>query len=209
MLRLNQFRGYPTKAPRTSVARVSILPRRLVKPRGRLDWFMPTREQKRAYNRAYRILHRKKLDARNAEYRKAHSEELRVYSANWRAKNQDRIRATRVRYSREHPEKQKAWAANNLDKIASYAAMRRAVKMQVTIEDRKAIAAVYRLAKSATRIPCYLCGKPTKKGKRHVDHVIPLATGGKHASSNLAICCAGCNQRKFKKMPEAFGLLNF
>ena len=38
----------------------------------------------------------------------------------------------------------------------------------------------------------------------HVDHVIPLAKGGQHCTSNLAIACPTCNLRKSDKMPEVF-----
>ena len=38
----------------------------------------------------------------------------------------------------------------------------------------------------------------------HVDHVIPLAKGGQHCTSNLAVACPTCNLRKSDKMPEVF-----
>lgn len=43
--------------------------------------------------------------------------------------------------------------------------------------------------------PCYLCGGKSQ----HIDHVIPLARGGRHSIGNLAPSCADCNHRKGTK----------
>lgn len=45
------------------------------------------------------------------------------------------------------------------------------------------------------RKPCYLCGAKSE----HIDHVIPLARGGRHSIGNLAPSCANCNHRKGTK----------
>lgn len=39
---------------------------------------------------------------------------------------------------------------------------------------------------------CWICGEQT----REMDHVIPLAAGGKHAPSNIRPCCRTCNAVK-------------
>jgi 5-methylcytosine-specific restriction endonuclease McrA len=41
---------------------------------------------------------------------------------------------------------------------------------------------------------CKSCGRAL--GDYHVDHVIPLAKGGRHEASNLALLCPTCNLRK-------------
>jgi hypothetical protein len=38
----------------------------------------------------------------------------------------------------------------------------------------------------------------------HIDHVIPLARGGKDHVSNVTKCCATCNLRKHTKTPAEF-----
>lgn len=50
---------------------------------------------------------------------------------------------------------------------------------------------------------CHLCGRKTLKGKRaphprspSLDHVIPLAKGGRHESINCRCACFLCNSRK-------------
>ena len=38
----------------------------------------------------------------------------------------------------------------------------------------------------------------------HVDHILPIALGGKHEPSNLQLLCPTCNLRKSSKHPEDF-----
>ena len=52
---------------------------------------------------------------------------------------------------------------------------------------------------------CYWCEK--KIGKLyHIDHVIPLASGGSHTIDNIVISCPSCNLRKSNKDPYQFAL---
>ncbi|MFD2093408.1 HNH endonuclease [Blastococcus deserti] len=43
---------------------------------------------------------------------------------------------------------------------------------------------------------CAYCGKRTPRP--HMDHVVPLARGGRHAPANVVPACAACNVSKFK-----------
>lgn len=50
---------------------------------------------------------------------------------------------------------------------------------------------------------CYLCGAECVVGVRlsdprllTVDHVLPVARGGRSVAGNLRVCCWGCNQLK-------------
>lgn len=60
------------------------------------------------------------------------------------------------------------------------------------------------------RWKCAICHVDAKEGY-HVDHVIPLALGGKHEPLNLQILCPTCNVRKAAKHPidymQSIGLL--
>ena len=56
---------------------------------------------------------------------------------------------------------------------------------------------------------CYLCGKETDFNDKRwiswgpdypsIDHVIPLAKGGRHCWSNVRVCCGWCNVKKGAK----------
>lgn len=44
---------------------------------------------------------------------------------------------------------------------------------------------------------CHLCGERVEEvSDIHLDHVIPIARGGSHSASNLAVAHAACNLRK-------------
>lgn len=45
---------------------------------------------------------------------------------------------------------------------------------------------------------CYYCGDA--KGPYEVDHIRPLARGGKHERGNLVVACIGCNRDKGMKL---------
>jgi len=48
---------------------------------------------------------------------------------------------------------------------------------------------------------CYYCGEG---GATHVDHIVPMASGGGDEMDNLVAACARCNQRKGSKSLQAF-----
>lgn len=46
---------------------------------------------------------------------------------------------------------------------------------------------------------CQICGKYMPDGVGlHIDHIIPIAKGGKTVPSNLQVLCSKCNGKKFK-----------
>ncbi|MEN0652403.1 MULTISPECIES: HNH endonuclease [Hyphobacterium] len=47
---------------------------------------------------------------------------------------------------------------------------------------------------------CVYCG--TTEGPFEIDHVIPVARGGRHHRRNFALACQPCNRRKGAKTPE-------
>jgi hypothetical protein len=61
---------------------------------------------------------------------------------------------------------------------------------------------------------CHICGCSTPKSKRgtyfdnapELDHIVPLAKGGKHRMSNVACACRKCNQLKSDKPLGQLGL---
>jgi len=43
---------------------------------------------------------------------------------------------------------------------------------------------------------CYYCGKPTKPADLTMDHIVPLARGGRSSKTNLVPACKDCNNKK-------------
>lgn len=108
------------------------------------------------------------------------------------AKNAERYRASAVLYRASNPEKVaatfKKWAQANPEKQRERGARRRARREQngvylVTNKERK------RFYSS----PCFYCGSHEQI---QIDHVIPIARGGRHSIGNLVAACFKCNNQK-------------
>ncbi len=50
---------------------------------------------------------------------------------------------------------------------------------------------------------CHYCGKNVGINKLTMDHVIPLARGGRSTKGNLVPCCKACNNAKKDALPAA------
>jgi 5-methylcytosine-specific restriction endonuclease McrA len=48
---------------------------------------------------------------------------------------------------------------------------------------------------------CYYCGAQIKPRELTMDHVVPLARGGRSTKDNLVACCKECNTRKKTMLP--------
>ncbi|MFA5072690.1 MAG: HNH endonuclease [Nitrospirota bacterium] len=48
---------------------------------------------------------------------------------------------------------------------------------------------------------CYYCGSKFKPGELTMDHLIPLARGGKSVHANLVPSCKECNNKKKYLLP--------
>lgn len=125
--------------------------------------------------------------------RKAHKEVCREQGRVWRLANPEKSRAIAKAWSTAHPEQ----------KLAIHH-KRRARKRNAPGKGWTAadVAAQYK----AQRGKCFYCSKPLGK-QYHRDHITPLAKGGAHCRSNLALACPGCNFSKQARDPQDFGLL--
>lgn len=48
---------------------------------------------------------------------------------------------------------------------------------------------------------CHWCGKTVPPAELTMDHVIPLARGGRTTKGNVVPCCKNCNTRKKHQLP--------
>jgi 5-methylcytosine-specific restriction endonuclease McrA len=48
---------------------------------------------------------------------------------------------------------------------------------------------------------CYYCGRIFKPKDLTMDHVVPLARGGRSTKDNLVACCKDCNNKKRTLLP--------
>ncbi len=54
-----------------------------------------------------------------------------------------------------------------------------------------------RLAKGV----CHYCSRKTPPGELTMDHIVPIARGGRSTKGNVAPCCKECNNRKKQLLP--------
>ena len=43
---------------------------------------------------------------------------------------------------------------------------------------------------------CHYCGKKFPREELTLDHIVPVARGGRSTRGNLVVCCRRCNQNK-------------
>jgi len=48
---------------------------------------------------------------------------------------------------------------------------------------------------------CHYCGRPTPAGELTMDHVVPMARGGRTTKGNVVPCCKTCNNKKKNLLP--------
>ena len=48
---------------------------------------------------------------------------------------------------------------------------------------------------------CHYCGRPTPASELTMDHIVPLARGGRTTKGNVAPACKSCNTKKKQLLP--------
>ncbi len=48
---------------------------------------------------------------------------------------------------------------------------------------------------------CFYCGRPTPARELTMDHIVPLARGGRTTKGNVVPACKDCNNRKKSLLP--------
>jgi len=148
-------------------------------PRTRRDRRTCSRKCMRlAHYRANRDLYTERAKA----WQLANADRWAEYGRVYRAETLDQARA-----------RQRAWYGDNRDRVAVYGTQRRAAKrgnpdsVGVSIEDWRRVLRRHGGC-------CAYCG--VKALKIHMEHVIPLARGGRHAVGNVLPVCPSCNSSK-------------
>ncbi len=59
-------------------------------------------------------------------------------------------------------------------------------------------------ARKQTKGSCWYCGQTARRDESTLDHIIPLANGGKNHQSNMVFSCLPCNQEKGDKSLEQY-----
>lgn len=142
---------------------------------------------------------------------------VRQYAKERYYKNREAEIARTLKWRNENPEKCRAWVVSHRQNVRD-AGKRHKIKFPeahfVSRANRRA-----RKEDGATRLSvgiratlmqwqnglCPYCRADLNAVPKHLDHLIPLARGGKHRDSNMQLTCKPCNLRKHAKDPILFG----
>lgn len=141
---------------------------------GLFSWCKPCHK---IIKRTSRQRNRAHYNQRAREHYARNPERFRTASANYRAANPQRVAETFKKWSQANPEKARERGAR-----------RRARREQngIFIVSQKERLRLY-------GSPCFYCGS---NEQIQIDHVIPIARGGRHSIGNLVAACAKCNNFK-------------
>lgn len=172
------------------------------------------REQLAAYSRAYHASHIDECHERNKKWRTENPEAKKAMDAEYKRLNHDKV----VMYKKKHYElnatkiKKRSvdWANDNREHVRERERVRHQQHPELRVNakakrrerignDRLPYGTVPALMKSQNGL-CACCGQPLIK--YHVDHIMPLALGGRNIVENVQLLLPRCNHKKYAKHPD-------
>lgn len=145
-----------------------------------------------------------RIKAAKARYRKANIERIKAAEARYRKANREKIKADAAKYRKANPEKRNVaaskWAKANPEKCRIHKHNRRALKR--TNGGRLSPDLAETLYKRQKGF-CVCCNQPLGKAY-HLDHIMPLKSGGKNEDWNMQLLTATCNHQKGARHPIEF-----
>lgn len=128
---------------------------------------------------------------------------LKQYLPKYLEKNRERLNARSKAYSRAHPEatrrKRKKWQKNHPELWRAHlkaGRVKRKARMRGADVGCKEVSPLIRRWKLNTTFECYWCNRNFSTKMLCIDHIKPIARGGKHEASNVCRSCRDCNSRK-------------
>lgn len=163
-------------------------------PERRKAWEEKNRERMQQYHAEYW-----------PQYYAKNSERHKQRARDWSAKNSDRKRMTDARWRDANKQRlalgNKRWRASNADRRRIYEQNRRARKK---VGSGKLSANLLQVLMKLQRGKCACCRAVLKRSSFHLDHIEPLARGGRHHDRNMQLLCPPCNLQKNAKDPLRF-----
>jgi hypothetical protein len=150
---------------------------------------------------------------RNRKWREVNQEHCAEYRRGWVEANRERQRKYREENKEHIVEYQRKWAAANSGRVAEHQrkwAQANSDRRMVHRQNRRALKKRNggKLSKGITQTllilqknKCACCGYSLENGY-HLDHIWPLALGGKNVDSNVQLLTPICNMRKGAMHPD-------
>jgi len=182
-----------------------------------------------AKKRAYRLKNKDKVAQREREYRALHKEQYAEHAKKYKRENKDKISAASGKYYKENSEKikvyQKEYNKKNKEKVTArkkeYSQSKKGIIAKINSENKRRhtkkalsdntlpLRYIYPLTEELQELldtqknKCNDCRCEISRELKniHLDHHIPLCSGGTHSIGNVVWLCAPCNMRKHNKLP--------
>jgi len=133
------------------------------------------------------------------QYYQRNKDRFRQRALELRAINRVKYRNSQRQYVRSRPQECKAYrkkyADSHKDLYREARQRHNALKRNASTDRVSYVAIVAR-----DNGHCYLCGWIVLDHERTIDHIMPLARGGSHTESNLAVAHRVCNSKKSKRL---------
>src|SRR3989304_10285713 len=139
------------------------------------------REQQREYDRLRYLA--------NPERRRDWTRAWRLANPEKRAEQARRESSVNPEYHRERVAR---WKASPPERVATWNAARRAVRLGAGTAEPISRMAIYQRDEGR----CHICGRKVSSKKFHLDHLVPLSKGGTHTENNVAVAHPRCNMRR-------------
>lgn len=150
------------------------------------------------------------------EYYKKNSEKIKTRAKQFVLDNPEHVKLTRAEYHRKNKEvllfKKREYRKNNKEHVKRlhkewcernkerYREIKRQAKYKRKNVEGKLSKGITQKLLKLQKGKCACCGKLLKNNYQ-LDHIIPLALGGKNTDDNVQLLTAECNNRKHTKDP--------
>lgn len=139
----------------------------------------------------------------NKKYRQNHQHAVLERKKNYRQNNKEKI----ARSEKEYYEKNKEYVLERCRKYSlanPHVAVNAFARRRSRIGEDKLSTGIFTKLFDMQSGKCNGCQTPLGSIRRkiHIDHIMPLARGGRNIDENVQLLCARCNQTKSAKHPE-------
>jgi 5-methylcytosine-specific restriction endonuclease McrA len=148
-------------------------------------------KKRHEYKREYRATHQEQIREYSKKYQIAHREQINKCARERYAVHPKRAKEHSREYHAAHPEQLRKWQIAHPEKTTEYKNRHRALKLHA--EGNGVTAKQWYKIKEEYN---YLCAYCNQKKPLAMDHIIPLAKGGRHDIDNIVPVCGSCNSHK-------------
>jgi 5-methylcytosine-specific restriction endonuclease McrA len=154
------------------------------------------------YKRRWAAKNRDKVRAAAARYRERHPDRCKKWKAAWNSKNKQKVNAYNRAWQKRNPDKFRAanrlWRYRYPELAREHERLRRMRKRarRMHAEGDASLRQLKALIFASIGKNCGYCGTILKRDSISLDHVVPLAKGGKNDMANINPVCRPCNLLK-------------